>query len=110
MRESEVERYLRKQVEANGGECWKWVSPGRRGVPDRIVIMPGGVVVFVELKAPGKTERADQVHVQKMLRDLGCRVYSSVDSKEKVDNAVRYLCGLSQILNVSSVTKRGDAK
>ena len=110
MRESDVERYLRKQVEANGGKCWKWVSPGRRGVPDRIVIMPGGVVAFVELKAPGKTERADQVHVQKMLRDLGCRIYSSVDSEEKVDKAVRYLCCLSQILNVSSVTKRGDAK
>lgn len=85
MRESEIERYLKKQVVANGGKCWKWVSPGRRGVPDRIVIMPGGVVAFVELKAPGKTERPDQVRVQKILRDLGCQVYSSVDSKVKVD-------------------------
>lgn len=85
MRESEVERYLKKQVEANGGKCWKWVSPGRIGVPDRIVIMPGGVIAFVELKAPGKKERASQVRVQKILRDLGCIVFSSVDSKEKVN-------------------------
>lgn len=85
MRESEVERYLKKQVEANGGKCWKWVSPGRIGVPDRIVIMPGGVIVFVELKAPGNKERESQVRVQQILRDLGCVVYSSVDSKAKVD-------------------------
>lgn len=85
MRESEVERYLKKQVEANGGKCWKWVSPGRIGVPDRIVIMPGGTIFFVELKSPGKKERASQVRVQQILRKLGCLVFSSIDSREKVD-------------------------
>lgn len=88
MRESEIERYLKKQVETNGGKCWKWVSPGRRGVPDRIVIMPGGVVAFVELKSPGKKERADQVRVQQILLKLGCFVFPSVDSKEYVDHLV----------------------
>lgn len=91
MKESDIESYLRKKVEANGGKCWKWVSPGRRGVPDRIVIMPGGVVAFVELKAPGKTERADQIHVQKILRDLGCVVYSSVDSYLGVEAVIQDL-------------------
>lgn len=110
MRESDVERYLRKQVEANGGKCWKWVSPGRRGVPDRIVIMPGGVVAFVELKAPGKTERADQVHVQKMLRDLGCRVYSSVDSKSDVDTVTQQLCMISFAEQLRKEETRNDIK
>lgn len=94
MAESDIETYLRKKVEASGGKCWKWVSPGRRGVPDRIVLMPGNVVAFVETKSPGKTERPDQKRVQKILRDLGCLVFSSVNSKDKVDSvvfAVRYL-------------------
>lgn len=89
MRESEIERYLKKKVEENGGKCWKWVSPGRIGVPDRIVIMPGGVIYFVELKAPGKKERESQVRVQQILRKLGCIVFSSVDSREKVDSILR---------------------
>lgn len=100
MRESEIERYLKKQVETNGGKCWKWVSPGRRGVPDRIVIMPGGVVAFVELKAPGKKERPDQEHVQKILRDLGCHVYSAVDSREKVDKLVDGFCLFSKLRTI----------
>ena len=109
MKESDIESYLRKRVEANGGKCWKWVSPGRRGVPDRIVIMPGGVVAFVELKAPGKTERADQVHVQKMLRELGCLVYSSVDSKEKVDDVISQVRFISRIRGIK-FKSGGDAK
>ena len=54
MRESRVEGALRKKVTAAGGLCLKFVSPGQRGVPDRLCIMPHGVVAFVELKAPGK--------------------------------------------------------
>lgn len=88
MRESEIEGYLRKQVEKNGGKCWKWVSPGRLGVPDRIVLMPYGTIAFVETKAPGKTERASQKLVQRILRKLGFTVFSSVDTKEKVDLAL----------------------
>ena len=67
MRENEIERYLKKRVETEGGKCWKWVSPGRRGVPDRMVLLPGGRLLFVELKAPGKTERPDQVRVLSLI-------------------------------------------
>ena len=50
--ERDVERYLIKECEKRGWLCWKFVSPGRRGVPDRIVIRPGGVA-FVEVKRKG---------------------------------------------------------
>jgi hypothetical protein len=86
--ENDVEKYLIRQVKAIDGLCWKWVSPGRRGVPDRIVVLPGGGIYFVELKAPGKTERPDQVLVQKKLRGMSCVVYSSVDSKDAVNAIV----------------------
>lgn len=88
MIENDVEKYLIRQVKAAGGLCWKWISPGRRGVPDRIVVLPGGGIYFVELKAPGKTERPDQVLVQKKLRSMGGVVYSSVDSKDAVNAIV----------------------
>lgn len=52
MLEKEVEARLVKEVKARGGMCLKWVSPGSKGVPDRIVLLPGGRVFFVELKRP----------------------------------------------------------
>lgn len=111
MAESDIESYLRKRVEANGGKCWKWVSPGRRGVPDRIVLMPGGVVAFVETKSPGKTERPDQILVQRILRRLGFLVFSTVDSKSKIDDIIVKLSRLSHIHEIlNRMVERGDAK
>lgn len=88
--EANVEKYLKKQIEAIGGLCWKWVSPGRSGVPDRICIMPGGLIFFVELKAPGKVERPEQKLVQHYLRKRGCVVYSSISTKHSVDSVVTW--------------------
>ena len=51
MLEKEIEGVLRRRVVELGGLCWKFVSPGTRGVPDRIIVMPGGRVVFAELKS-----------------------------------------------------------
>ena len=53
MEESKIEKYLKSKVEKLGGECLKFNS-GVVGVPDRIVILPGGKITFIELKAPGK--------------------------------------------------------
>lgn len=50
-RERDIEAYLRRQIEKEGGQFWKFVSPERAGVPDRIAIFPDGRTVFVELKA-----------------------------------------------------------
>ena len=48
--EKDVERKLTEGIKALGGLSYKFISPGNAGVPDRIVILPGGHVVFVELK------------------------------------------------------------
>ena len=50
--EKEVEQNLREMVKRNGGLCLKWVCPGWSGVPDRIILLPGGKVIFCELKRP----------------------------------------------------------
>ena len=86
--ESYYEQKLTRAVKALGGLCWKFVSPGHSGVPDRIVILPGGAILFVELKAPGKKERLLQQVIQDRMRKLGVAVFSAVDSDEKIDGVI----------------------
>lgn len=50
MKESEIERWLVNQIKDLGGIADKFVSPGNPGVPDRIIVMPNGRVIFAELK------------------------------------------------------------
>lgn len=52
--ENRIERHLAMSVKKMGGMAVKFVSPGLDGVPDRIVLLPGRKIAFVELKAPGK--------------------------------------------------------
>jgi hypothetical protein len=84
MLEKKIERALSRRVKALGGLCEKFVSPGRRSVPDRIVTLPGGRVIFVECKAPGKkpTDLQSRDHARR--RELGCDV-RLIDSLEGAD-------------------------
>lgn len=84
MRESTIEAYLRDRVKALGGKAYKFVSPGNTGVPDRLVCLPGGWAVFVELKAPGKKPTALQLSQQRKLAELGFLTLN-LDSKQKID-------------------------
>ncbi len=92
MLEKEIEIYLVKKAQKMGSVALKFVSPGHAGVPDRMVCLPGGHVVFVELKAPGKLSRPLQLHQQEVLRRLGFRV-KVLDSKAKVDEFFASLGG-----------------
>lgn len=89
MLERDVESRFKREVEKYGCRCLKFVSPGCTGVPDRIVLIPGGMVCFVELKAPGKAERPRQEYVQGMLRKMGFTVFSSVDDKRLPEAVAR---------------------
>jgi hypothetical protein len=90
LRENIIEGYLRNKVKAMGGKAYKFVSPGNSGVPDRLVLLPGGRSIFVELKAPGKETTAKQLLQHKKLRALGFTVLV-IDSKEKVDEFIKSL-------------------
>ncbi|EMU80080.1 VRR-NUC domain protein [Escherichia coli MP021017.5] len=87
-RESLIEKHLVAEVKKAGGGAFKFISPGRRSVPDRIVLLPGGRIVFVECKAPGKPPRAGQLREHGRLRALGFTVVV-LDSK----NLEGILCG-----------------
>ena len=52
VREVSVETYLRKRVKEAGGLCIKLAPAGNVGIPDRLLLLPGGVLVFVECKKP----------------------------------------------------------
>jgi hypothetical protein len=70
--EKDIEKKLVDVVRQHGGLCLKWVCPGWAGVPDRIVLLPGGRVIFVELKRPkGGQMSSRQVWWMKKLRALG---------------------------------------
>lgn len=88
MRESVVEKRLRTQVEKMGGKAWKWVAPGTVGVPDRILFFPGGRIIFIELKAPGKKPEPIQEYRIKQLRGYGQQV-EVLDSPEAVDRFMK---------------------
>lgn len=83
MLESVIESRLRQEAKKRGGMALKFVSPGMNGVPDRIVLMPGGKMAFVELKAPGKAPRALQEKRIRQLRRLGFLVYV-LDGTERI--------------------------
>jgi hypothetical protein len=75
MREKEIEKRLVRAVKDMGGIAPKFVSPGLDGVPDRLILLPGGHMAFAELKAPEQTPRPLQRHRIGELRQLGFRVY-----------------------------------
>lgn len=85
--EAKIEAYLKEQVKKNGGIAFKFVSPSNRGVSDRIVMIPGGVTVYVEVKDGNK----DLSPLQKLFRRdalaLGQR-HEVVRSKEDVNDFI----------------------
>lgn len=98
MKERDIERYLVKRVKELGGEVRKVQWIGRRGAPDRLVMLPMRMApdaclprfpdtIFVELKAPGKVAEPHQLREHKRMQAMGQRV-EVVDSFERVDEVL----------------------
>jgi len=96
MREREIEKYLVKRVKELGGMAYKFVSPGNDGVPDRLLLFPGGRIMFVELKAPGKIPTRLQQMQMEIIRSLGFDV-DWASSKADVDVLLRRYGGGKRI-------------
>ena len=99
MTEKDIERFLVNGVKKQGGVAYKFVSPGNAGVPDRLIIMPGGRVYFVELKTDTGQATTLQKRQMERLQRLGCRV-----------NLTYGLDGVKDLLDrITAEQKEGDA-
>ena len=90
MREKDIEKKLSLMVKKAGGIAVKFVSPSFAGMPDRLVLLPDGVIAFAELKAPGQKSRPLQEARHRLLRRLGFKVYV-IDSEEQIGGMLREL-------------------
>jgi hypothetical protein len=92
MKEKQIEQKLVKAVRAAGGICPKLVSPGMDGMPDRLVLLPGGRAAFAELKAPGERPRPLQARRISQLRKLGFLVFV-IDGPEQINEVLKTIGG-----------------
>lgn len=83
MLEKEIEKQLVVETKRMKGLALKFTSPGFVGVPDRLLLLPGGKLAFVEVKKEGEKPRPIQISRHKLLRKLGFKVYV-IDSKKQI--------------------------
>ncbi len=93
MNENTLEQAARRYIVSIGGRFYKWICPGENGVPDRICILPGGKVIFIELKRPGRKDGRSprQKKLFSILEKLGCKVWliNDIDDlKERLSHEV----------------------
>ena len=94
MKESIIESELRKAVESRGGRCFKWVSPGNKGVADRIALYAKPIydahttssairykmiIKLIELKQKGKALSRHQKEFRDFIESIGGKVYKLDD-------------------------------
>lgn len=94
MLEKQIEKAFVMAVRARGGWCPKFTSPGTDGMPDRLVLMPGGRMAFAELKAPGEKPRPLQLARHEVLRALGFSVYV-IDDPDRIGGVLDEICAAS---------------
>ena len=86
-REKDIEAYLKKRLEAMGCLFLKWVSPGNDGVPDRILIIPGGRICFVEVKTRTGHMTGLQIAWQKKLKQKCCNTIC-IHGRDEADELI----------------------
>jgi len=92
VREKHIEQKLIRAVRAAGGLAIKLMSPGFDGMPDRLVLLPGGRMAFVEVKAHGMKPRPLQLKRHEMLRRLGFKVYV-IDDEGQIQPVLSEIMG-----------------
>jgi hypothetical protein len=85
--EKRIEKKLRAAIEKLGGLCLKFPATHFTGIPDRICLLPGALMFFVELKGAGKTLSPRQIYVAKQLERLGFKCYVA-NTDPMVDNLI----------------------
>ena len=73
--EKDIEGYLKSRVEKLGGLALKLPASLYRGIPDRMILLPGARVAFAETKVPGEEPRGTQRYWHRILKGLGVKVF-----------------------------------
>lgn len=105
IQEKEVEAYLRRAIQKRGGMFIKFTSPGMAGVPDRIAILPGGRVWFVELKTEHGRLSEIQKYVIRAFDRLDCNV-AVIHGKREAESWLREVANEIRSLSVSESSDR----
>lgn len=92
-KESKVEKHLKVQTEGLNGLCYKFTSPGRKGVPDRLCVFPGNIILFVETKAPNGTLSPSQKREIKLIKSKDSMV-AVATTKQQVDTVISIVKGM----------------
>lgn len=97
--EKVFERTLSKYVDDNGGMAVKLLSQFLRGLPDRMFLLKGGIVIFVEFKSTGKKPTKIQSYIHAKIRALGfpVLVVDSVETHEEAKNLIDHLIKMREI-------------
>lgn len=85
--EKAIERYLVEQAKQNGLLCLKYSNPNMVGYPDRLLVLPSGRVIWVELKSKGRKPTKIQLLRHTQLEGLGQQVYV-IDNKAAIDELI----------------------
>lgn len=86
--EKSIERYLVEQAKQNGLLCLKYSNPNMVGYPDRLLVLPGGSVVWVELKSKGrKPTKIQQIRMGE-LTGMG-HLVEVIDNKADIDKLIK---------------------
>lgn len=95
--EKKTENYLCEQIKKRGGHAYKFTSPQRRSVPDRLCILPDNFVFFVECKSEGVPPTDAQQREMGRLREKGVMVFIA-DTKKVVDSILKWVDNVRAIL------------
>lgn len=110
--EDDVEEYLIKKVQEMGGDCIKGNPHNQRGMPDRICILPNGLLVFVELKRPGKKPRPNQRLMINRFRLLGHHAVwaNSFGMVDKLIEWCRVQVATTKVVGADYICNRPECK
>lgn len=86
--EKAIERYLVEQAKQNGLPCLKYSNPNMVGYPDRLLVLRGGSVIWVELKSKGRKPTKIQQMRMNELTDLG-HLVKVIDNKADIDELIK---------------------
>lgn len=98
--EKTLEARLVREIEARGGMALKYTSQFHRGIPDRIILLPGGVTIFVELKSTGQKPTKLQEHAIKQLHGLGF-ITDVIDTTEKLERLLQFIDYLIRAVDIA---------